>query len=165
MGTHVSAAVSLLLAKLIIQSVITIYNARSRDPPPSEADLNSDLIFIKDEFDMMSAYLADAAEGSAYRNIVAKRWIRQVRNLAYDVEDYFQEFHVHLTKPSNIWRSWKDVVEKIRGLKQRIQETNQRYKDSFQTAPLATGGVGHESLKVSILFITQSIFSSLRKYH
>lgn len=147
--------VSLELVKVIIELVILLYN--KWPAPPSEADLKGDLNFIKDEFEMMSAYLADAAEGSGYRNIVARSWIRQVRNLAYDVEDYFQEFHAHLKIISNTRSSSrKDVVDKIRGLKKRIQETNQRYKDSFQTVP--TGGVGHEPLKVSILFITKSIF-------
>lgn len=139
----VSAAATLSLAKTILDLVILLYSKIT--PPPNETDLNNDLNFIKDEFMMMRAYLADAAKASAYRTEAARAWIMQVRNLAYDVEDYFQEFVLHLRttkKPQNPRKQRNTVVDQIRGLKGRICETNQRYKDSFPA--LATGGVARD---------------------
>jgi len=156
-----AAAATLSLAKTILDLVILLYSKIT--PPPNETDLNNDLNFIKDEFMMMRAYLADAAKASAYRTEAARAWIMQVRNLAYDVEDYFQEFVLHLRttkKPQNPRKQRNTVVDQIRGLKGRICETNQRYKDSFPA--LATGGVARDPPhKVKMLSITFFVRKSI----
>jgi len=77
----VSAAATLSLAKTILDLVILLYSKIT--PPPNETDLNNDLNFIKDEFMMMRAYLADAAKASAYRTEAASAWIKPMADLGF----------------------------------------------------------------------------------
>ncbi|KAK3118109.1 hypothetical protein QOZ80_9BG0694390 [Eleusine coracana subsp. coracana] len=144
----VSAAATLSLAKAILDLGILLYS--KIPPPPNETDLNNDLKFIKDEFMMMRAYLADAAKAGGYQTEAARTWITQVRNLAYDVEDYFQEFVLHLRTTKKPQKPRNTVVDQICGLKGRIHETNQRYKDYFLSPAFATG----EARDPQKLFIT-----------
>ncbi|GJN28596.1 hypothetical protein PR202_gb16795 [Eleusine coracana subsp. coracana] len=147
----VSAAATLSLAKAILDLGILLYS--KIPPPPNETDLNNDLKFIKDEFMMMRAYLADAAKAGGYQTEAARTWITQVRNLAYDVEDYFQEFVLHLRTTKKPQKPRNTVVDQICGLKGRIHETNQRYKDYFLSPAFATGEA-RDPQKVNILSIT-----------
>ncbi|KAK3118108.1 hypothetical protein QOZ80_9BG0694360 [Eleusine coracana subsp. coracana] len=157
MDTPGAAEVTLDLATLILDSVI---GPHSTIPlPPDEVDLENDLKSIMAQFSIMRAFLADADKGSGYRSNVGRTWIRQVRNLAYDMEDYLQELVVHLEKPSHcpkkLRQPWNKVVENIRGLIQRIDETNQRYRDFFRDSKLPTGGVAYDPVK---LFTTNALF-------
>jgi hypothetical protein len=140
----VTAAVN--VTKLVVDLVVLMY--RSTPQGKEEAGLNQDLSFIKEEFEMMVSYLTDASEGRGHQNSATRTWVRQVRDLTYDVEDYFQEFVVHMETPPRVPskpQARKMVVDKIRGLRERIQQSNQRYKLIQDSRPdnstSATGGV------------------------
>ena len=59
----------------------------------------NDLAFITGEFQMMQSFLNVADEERA-RNNVVRTWVRQVRDLAYNVEDCI-EYVIHLDKASD----------------------------------------------------------------
>ncbi|CAL5033046.1 unnamed protein product [Urochloa decumbens] len=145
----VAEAIQILgLAKLVLDMVISLY--KKVTPPRHEANLNDDFDFIKAEFEIMEAHLADAAEGNGYRSHVARTWVRQVRDLTYDVEDCFQEFIVHLERPPRSpskQKPRKKAVDEIRSLKQKIKESNMRYRDSFPVSASAAGA-GHDPHKL-----------------
>lgn len=54
-----------------------------------------ELQYLKDELESMTAFLQDLAERNEHRKQV-KIWMKQVRELAYDVEDCIDEFKHHL---------------------------------------------------------------------
>lgn len=57
--------------------------------------IRSELQYLKDELESMTAFLQDLAERNEQRKQV-KIWMKQVREIAYDVEDCIDEFEHHL---------------------------------------------------------------------
>lgn len=53
------------------------------------------LQYLKDELESMTAFLQDLAERDEHRKQV-KVWMKQVREIAYDVEDFIDVFKHHL---------------------------------------------------------------------
>ncbi|KAL6855938.1 hypothetical protein ACP4OV_018740 [Aristida adscensionis] len=61
--------------------------------------VQGELQFLKDELESMMAFLQDLAERNEHRKQV-KIWMKQVREIAYDVEDCIDEFNHHLGNSS-----------------------------------------------------------------
>ncbi|RLN32913.1 hypothetical protein C2845_PM03G12040 [Panicum miliaceum] len=57
--------------------------------------IRGELQYLKDELESMTAFLQDLAERDEHRKQV-KIWMKQVREIAYDVEDCIDEFKHHL---------------------------------------------------------------------
>jgi hypothetical protein len=79
---------------------------------------------------MMQAFLM-AAHGEGEDNMVVKVWVKQVRDLAYDVEDSLQEFAVRLKKKS-WWRirctllDRRRVANQMKELRANVEDVSQR---------------------------------------
>lgn len=103
-----------------------------------------DLVFIKGEFEMMQSFL-NVAHEEHIRNNVVRTWVRQVRDLCYDVEDCI-EFVVHLKPKQESWfrlrnmvptcsccketepqqRPIDQAVAEIKQIKARVEDVSQR---------------------------------------
>jgi hypothetical protein len=93
-------------------------------------------VFITGEFEMMHSFLNVANEERAKNNVV-RTWVRQVRDLAYDVEDCI-EFVVHLDNRPHWWRRFipscmaasalpiDAVVAEIKKIKVRVEDVSKR---------------------------------------
>jgi disease resistance protein RPM1 len=86
--------------------------------------------FIKDEFETMQAFLR-AAEVRKEKDELVKVWAKQVRDLAYDIEDCLEEFSVHIQCKSLVRRLMKlryrhRIAIQIRSLKLRVEEVSNR---------------------------------------
>uniref|UniRef100_A0A0E0F5Y8 Disease resistance N-terminal domain-containing protein n=1 Tax=Oryza meridionalis TaxID=40149 RepID=A0A0E0F5Y8_9ORYZ len=62
----------------------------------------SKTVFITDEFEMMQSFL-NSADGELVKTNMVRTWVRQVRNLSYDLEDCI-EFILHLDTNKRSWR-------------------------------------------------------------
>ncbi|KAM0905248.1 hypothetical protein ACQ4PT_017522 [Festuca glaucescens] len=122
--------------------------SRVKSAIEEEADLRvrvqDDLVFISGELEMMQAFLSASGAGErASKNQVVRTWVRQLRDLAFDVEDCV-EFVVHLDNKTSRW-DWVQrltssflvcmsmpplpldaAVEKIKRLKARVEDVSQR---------------------------------------
>ncbi|KAF3336405.1 Disease resistance protein RPM1 [Carex littledalei] len=92
--------------------------------------VEEELFFIKEELQMMRAFLR-AAKSENMKDEIVTTWIKQVEELAFDVEDCLQEASIHLMKKSclTIMCSVKKrdlIARKIRVLKTRIEDVNKR---------------------------------------
>ncbi|TVU38098.1 hypothetical protein EJB05_11450, partial [Eragrostis curvula] len=102
--------------------------------------LRSQLQYLKDELESMTAFLQDLAETDEHRK-QAKIWMKQVREIAYDVEDCIDEFKHHLGDsnggegggvPVALWRRTIHKLLTIRvrhRIVKQIQELKMRTKD------------------------------------
>ncbi|KAF0903437.1 hypothetical protein E2562_027721 [Oryza meyeriana var. granulata] len=86
--------------------------------------------FINDELKMMQAFLK-AADGSRENTGVLKAYLEQIRDMAYDIEDYLEEFMFFIKNRSLLKQllslgARHRIAVQIRTIKQRVQEVSQR---------------------------------------
>ncbi|CAO2143826.1 unnamed protein product [Urochloa humidicola] len=128
------------LAKTVLEGALTRAQSAIEEESKLRQSTQRDLVFITGEFEMMHSFL-EVANAERMRNNVVKTWVRQVRDLAYDVEDCI-EFVVHLDGRKTWWRrtvpSWlcfcvavsplplDEAVAEIEQLKARVEDVSTR---------------------------------------
>lgn len=93
------ANLAVSLAKTVVEGAVTKALAAIEEEATLRASTQNDLVFITGEFQMMQSFLSVADE-ERVRNSVVRAWVRQVRDLAYSVEDCI-EYVIHLDKKSD----------------------------------------------------------------
>ncbi|XP_078165582.1 disease resistance protein Pik-2-like [Carex rostrata] len=106
--------------------------------------VQEELFFIKEELEMMQGFLQDASTKEE-KSVVVTIWVKQVQELAFDVEDCLREASVHLMKKSclPIMSSVKKrdhIAKTIRMLKTRIEDVSQR---NLRYKLIKKGNAGH----------------------
>jgi disease resistance protein RPM1 len=86
--------------------------------------------YIRGELEMMQSFLM-AADAQQNDNTVVRTWIRQVKDLAYQIEDCLVEFSIHLENRNLCYRlrTWKtrlQIASDIKDIKAKVQEVSQR---------------------------------------
>ncbi|CAO2142328.1 unnamed protein product [Urochloa humidicola] len=89
------------LAKLAVEGMLTMANTAIEKEKMLQKSVKCDLMLISDEFEMMHSFLNAAKE--RVTNDMARTLVRQVRNMALDVEDCI-ESTVQLDDKSSWWR-------------------------------------------------------------
>lgn len=136
------AEFALGLTKAAVEGTLIRVKSAIEEETKLRVRVQDDLVFITGEFQMMQSFLRASNAGErASQNHVVRTWVRQLRDLAFDVEDCV-EFVVHLDKASR-W-DWVrrltsslvcmarpplplDVaVEEIKRLKTRVEDVSQR---------------------------------------
>nr|ABA98921.1 resistance protein T10rga2-1A, putative [Oryza sativa Japonica Group] len=96
-----------------------------------------DQAFIRDELEMMNSFLM-AANDEKDDNKVVRTWVKQVRDVAYDVEDCLQDLAVRLGRKSSSWwlsphtlwerRRIAKQMKELRGKVEDVSQRNMRYQ-------------------------------------
>ncbi|CAD6254082.1 unnamed protein product [Miscanthus lutarioriparius] len=123
------------LAKSVVEGTLSKAQAAIAEEAKLRDSAQRDLVFITGEFQMMQSFLK-VANTERVENPVVMTWVRQIRELAYDVEDCI-EFVVHLDKKSSCW--WRmipgcistslpldEAVDEIEQLKARVEDVSTR---------------------------------------
>jgi hypothetical protein len=133
------AEFALGLTKTAVEGTLSRVKSAIEDEAKLNEKVQNDLVFITGEFEMMQAFLK-VANSERVKNEVVRTWVRQLRNLAVDVEDCV-EFIVHLDKKSTwgwLRRLWHTVycnapplpldmaISEIELLKARVQDVSHR---------------------------------------
>ncbi|KAM3298157.1 hypothetical protein ACQJBY_039897 [Aegilops geniculata] len=127
------------LAKSVVEGALTKAQAAIGEEAQLRESAQRDLVFITGEFEMMHSFL-NVATAERVENKVVMTWVRQVRELAYDVEDCI-EFVVHLDPKTGWWwrmlppwciglppsqLSLDEAVGEIEQLKARVNDVSTR---------------------------------------
>ncbi|TVU08924.1 hypothetical protein EJB05_42351, partial [Eragrostis curvula] len=102
----------------------------------------SEVEFIRNELEMMRSFLKAASDhpeaGPAGQTDQVRTLVKQVRDLAYDVEDCLLEFALYAARTSSSWAGStllpgavaerRRIAARIRDLKASFVEMNQRYQ-------------------------------------
>ncbi|CAM0907752.1 unnamed protein product [Alopecurus aequalis] len=94
------AEFALGLTKTAVEGTVSRVKSAIEEEAELRVRVQDDLVFITGEFEMMQSFLSAANAGErASKNLVVRTWVRQIRDLAFDVEDCV-EFIVHLDTAS-----------------------------------------------------------------
>ncbi|KAJ1276341.1 hypothetical protein BS78_05G207300 [Paspalum vaginatum] len=127
------------LAKSAVEGTLTAAKSAIEEEEKLKKTMQRDLMIISDEFEMMRSFL-NVAKGRATDEMV-RTLVRQVRNMALEVEDCIESAVLVDIKKSNWWRRLllsccmlavapaaplDDVVTAIELLKSRVEAMGQR---------------------------------------
>jgi hypothetical protein len=123
-------ATALSVGRSVLNGAISYAKSAFAEEVALQLGVRRDQIFITNELEMMQAFLM-AAHDEGEENMVVKVWVKQVRDVAYDVEDTLQEFAVRLKKKSwwHIHRMLQDrrrVAKQMKELRANVEDVSQR---------------------------------------
>jgi hypothetical protein len=121
---------ALSLGKSVLNGALSYAKSAMAEEVALQLGVRRDQVFITNELEMMQAFLM-AAHDEGEDNMLVKVWVKQVRDVAYDVEDTLQEFAVRLEKKSwwHIHRTLQDrhrVAKKMKELRANVEDVSQR---------------------------------------
>ncbi|CAL4990429.1 unnamed protein product [Urochloa decumbens] len=124
----------------VVEGLAEKVNSAIKEEAEQWQIVERDLVFITGEFEMMQSFL-EVADEERVKNNVVSTWVRQVRDLSYDVEDCI-EFVIHLDTRRAWWlrmvpscnccktepeeRPLDQAVAEIKKLKARAEDVSQR---------------------------------------
>jgi hypothetical protein len=123
-------ATALSVGRSVLNGAISYAKSAFAEEVALQLGVRRDQVFITNELEMMQAFLM-AAHDEREDNMVVKVWVKQVRDVAYDVEDTLQEFAVRLEKKSwwHIRRTLQDqrrVAKQMKELRATVEDVSQR---------------------------------------
>jgi disease resistance protein RPM1 len=147
LGTNLSSvrditmeATAVSLARSVLDGVVSSAGSAVNDEVANLIGVPKEVEFIRNELEMMQSFLKVASSGhpeaAAGQNDTVRTWVKQVRELAYDVEDCLLEFALYAatTPSSSCCGSWLPsavvarhrIAARIRDLKASVEALNQR---------------------------------------
>ncbi|XP_047096024.1 disease resistance protein PIK6-NP-like [Lolium rigidum] len=141
---------ALSVGKSVLNGAISYAKSALAEEVALQLGVRRDHVFITNELEMMQAFLESAHDEGDDNNRVVKVWVKQVRDVAYDVEDSLQEFAVRLEKNS-WWRIRRTLLDRRHVAKQMkelranvedVSQRNMRYNliKGSSSKPATTGG-------------------------
>ncbi|RLM85855.1 disease resistance protein RPM1-like [Panicum miliaceum] len=131
-------ATAVSLARSVLDGVLSSAGTAVADEVARLAGVPKEVEFIRNELEMMRSFLkvASAHPEAAVRNDTVRTWVKQVRDLAYDVEDCLLDFALYADRASSSRAGYwlapgavaarHRIAARIRDLKARVEELNQR---------------------------------------
>jgi hypothetical protein len=127
-------ATSVSLARSVLDGVLNTAGSAVTDKVAGLLGVPRDVEFIRNELEMMQSFLrvASTRPDPAARNMM-RTWVKQVRDVAYDLEDCLLDFALYSATVSR--RSWclpgalaarHTIAVRIRHLKASVEDLNRR---------------------------------------
>uniref|UniRef100_A0A0E0LAJ9 Rx N-terminal domain-containing protein n=1 Tax=Oryza punctata TaxID=4537 RepID=A0A0E0LAJ9_ORYPU len=118
------------IATTLVGGALSVASSAAREEVGLLIGVQHVLRFINDELKMMQAFL-EAADGSPENTRVLKAYLEQIHDMAYDIEDYLEEFMIFIKNQSLLQQLFSlgthhRIASLIRTIKQRVQEVSKR---------------------------------------
>lgn len=120
----------LSVGKSVLSAAIVYAKSTVAEEVALQLGIRRDHAFIKEELEMMQAFLLAAHEERDEHKVVMT-WVKQVRDVAYDVEDCLQDFANRLRKHS-WWRMPCTLIDRhyvsmqMKELRAKLEDVSQR---------------------------------------
>ncbi|CAL5055560.1 unnamed protein product [Urochloa decumbens] len=105
----IMAELALGLTKTVVEVALSRIQSAIEEEGKLKDGVAQDLAFITGEFQMMQSVLKVANKERAKKNEVVRTWVRQLRDLAFNVEDWV-ELVAHLDRDKSVCAFWWRVV-------------------------------------------------------
>ncbi|CAL4905096.1 unnamed protein product [Urochloa decumbens] len=120
-------ATVLSIGKSVLSGALGYTKSAVAEEVALQLGISRDQAFIKDELEMMLSFLM-AAHEEQDKHEVRETWVRQIRVVAYDVEDSLMDFAVRVRKQP-WWRTLLDrrrVAKQMKDLRAKVEDVSQR---------------------------------------
>ncbi|KAF7087266.1 hypothetical protein CFC21_090462 [Triticum aestivum] len=124
-------ATALSIGKSVLNAALRSAKSPVAEEVALQLGVQRDKAFITDELEMMQSFLMVAHDERDEHNKVVRTWVKQVRDVSYDVEDGIQDFVVHMKKQS-WWRipctllDRRHVAKQMKELRTKVEDVSQR---------------------------------------
>ncbi|KAM0885221.1 hypothetical protein ACQ4PT_030491 [Festuca glaucescens] len=128
-------ATAVCLSRSVLQGVVSSARSAVANEVASLLGVPREVDFIRNELEMMESFLlvTSTRPHAAARNDTMRTWVKQVHDLAYNVEDCLFDFALYSATVS-WWSSClpgalaerHSIAAQIRDLKASVEELNQR---------------------------------------
>ncbi|KAF7106622.1 hypothetical protein CFC21_107340 [Triticum aestivum] len=124
-------ATVLSVGKSVVSGAVSYAQSAVAKEVALQLGVQRDQAFIRDELEMMQSFLM-AAQDERDNNKVVKTWVKQVRDLGYDVEDCLQDFVVRFEKSPSWWRILSTLLDRrhvameMKDLRAKVEDVSQR---------------------------------------
>ncbi|KAM0895694.1 hypothetical protein ACQ4PT_023667 [Festuca glaucescens] len=121
----------LSVGKSVLNGALSYAKSVVAEEVALQLGVRRDQFFITNELEMMQAFLMVAHDEGDNNTEVIKVWVKQVRDVAYDVEDSLLDLAVRLEKQS-WWRigrtlfDRRDVAKQMKQLRSNVEDVSQR---------------------------------------
>uniref|UniRef100_A0A0D9WPD9 NB-ARC domain-containing protein n=1 Tax=Leersia perrieri TaxID=77586 RepID=A0A0D9WPD9_9ORYZ len=124
------AETALGMAMTLVGGALSVASSAAKEEVGLLIGVQDDIWFINDELEMMQAFLK-AVDGASENTGVLKAYLKQIRDMAYDIEDYLEDFMIFIRNRSLLKQllslgTRHRITIQIRTIKQRVQEVSQR---------------------------------------
>ncbi|RLM87394.1 hypothetical protein C2845_PM04G05540 [Panicum miliaceum] len=152
-------ATGLSVGKSVLGGALGYAKSTVAEEVALQLGITRDQAFIRDELEMMLSFLM-AAHEEQDENKVVKTWVKQVRDVAYDVEDCLQDLAVRIGKPS-WWCFLRTLVDRhcvatrmkeLRAKVEDVSQRNVRYRLIKGTGPKPAKRAGPSSTSDATMF-------------
>ncbi|CAL5079087.1 unnamed protein product [Urochloa decumbens] len=149
----------LSLGKSVLDGALGYANSAIAEEVALQLGVQKDQAFIRDELEMMLAFLMAAHEERDEHKVI-KTWVKQVRDVAYDVEDCLQDLAVRFGKPS-WWCFLRTLIDRhrvatrmkeLRAKVEDVSQRNVRYRLIKGTEPKPATGAGPSIISGATMF-------------
>ncbi|KAI4983350.1 hypothetical protein ZWY2020_023842 [Hordeum vulgare] len=124
-------ATALSIGKSALSGALGYAKSAVAEEVALQLGVQRDKAFVTDELEMMQSFLMVAHNEQDDHSKVIKTWVKQVRDVAYDVEDGLQDFFVRVHQKSwwRIPRTLLDrhhVAKQMKELRAKVEDVSQR---------------------------------------
>ncbi|CAD6267189.1 unnamed protein product [Miscanthus lutarioriparius] len=122
---------ALSLGKSVLDGALGYAKSAVAEEVALQLGVQRDHAFIREELEMMRAFLRAAHDERREDHQVLMTWVKQVCDVAYDAEDCLQDCSIHLKKPSwwrrpSTLRERHRIAKKMKELRARVEDVSQR---------------------------------------
>jgi hypothetical protein len=115
------------VGKSVLNGALNYAKSMLADEVALQLGVQRDVTFVADELEMMQSFLM-TADDEQDEHKVLKTWVKQVRDLAYDVEDNLQDFALRSDDMPSRWCVLRTLWER-RGIAKGVKELKARVED------------------------------------
>ncbi|XP_073357076.1 disease resistance protein Pik-2-like [Aegilops tauschii subsp. strangulata] len=126
-------ATVLIVGKSVLSGALSYSQSALAEEVALQLGVRRDQAFITGELEMMQGFLMCAhEEGRDGSSMVVKIWVKQVRDVAYGVEDCLMDFAVRLDHQQSWWRiprrllDRRFVAKEMKELRSKVEDISQR---------------------------------------
>uniref|UniRef100_A0ACD5ZG59 Uncharacterized protein n=1 Tax=Avena sativa TaxID=4498 RepID=A0ACD5ZG59_AVESA len=124
-------ATALSIGKSVLNGALGYAKSAVAEEVALQLGVQRDKAFVTDELEMMQSFLTVAHEERDEHNKVIRTWVKQVRDVAYGVEDSLRDFGIRVQKKS-WWRiprtilDRRHVAKQMKELRAKVEDVSQR---------------------------------------